>query len=129
VVFHKYSAASAAYSPLKAFLVERNRAWVAVKCLPGPLLFVSPFFTALRLGAQAWGALNRRGAAGRFASAHSPWELLAVLLRAYAAALRGLPGAWRKRRLVQQRRRVSTWEAIGWLRRHGMGVREVALKD
>jgi len=55
--------------------------------------------------------------------------LLAVLLRAYAAALRGLPGAWRKRRLVQQRRRVSTWEAIGWLRRYGMGVREVALKD
>jgi GT2 family glycosyltransferase len=129
VVFHKYSAASAAYSPLKAFLVERNRAWVAVKCLPAPLLLVSPLFTALRLAAQAWGVLSRRGAAGRFATAHSPWALLVVLLRAYAAALRGLPGAWRKRRVVQRRRRVSTWEAIGWLRRFGMGVREVALKD
>jgi hypothetical protein len=102
---------------------------VAVKCLPAPLLFASPLFTGLRLGAQAWGALSGRGAAGRFASAHSPWALLTVLLRAYAAALRGLPGAWRKRRAVQRRRRVSTWDVIGWLRRYGMGVWEVALKD
>jgi GT2 family glycosyltransferase len=129
VVFHKYSAASAAYSPLKAFLVERNRAWVAVKCLPAPLLLVSPVFTALRLAVQAWGVVSRRGAAGRFASTHSAPELLLVLLRAYAAALRGLPGAWRKRRAVQRHRRVSTWEAIGWLRRYRMSVREVALKD
>jgi GT2 family glycosyltransferase len=129
VVYHKYSAASAAYSPLKAFLVERNRAWVALKCLPAPLLLISPFFTALRLSAQAWGALNRRGAAGRFASQQSPWALLAVLLRAYAAALRGVPAVWPKRRSIQRRRRVSTWEAVGWLRRYGMGVREVALKD
>jgi GT2 family glycosyltransferase len=129
VVYHKYSAASAAYSPLKAFLVERNRAWVALKCLPAPLLLVSPLFTALRLAAQAWGALSRRGAAGRFAAAHSPLALIAVLLRAYAAALAGLPVAWRKRRVIQRRRRVSAWAAIGWLRRWGMGVREVALKE
>lgn len=129
VVYHKYSAASAAYSPLKAFLVERNRAWVAVKCLPAPLLLASPLFTVLRLGAQAWGVLSRRGAAGRFASTHSPSALLGVLLRAYAAALRGLPGAWRKRRAIQSRRRVSTWETLDWLRRYRMSVREVALKD
>jgi GT2 family glycosyltransferase len=129
VVFHKYSAASAAYSPLKAFLVERNRAWVAIKCLPGPLLLVSPLFTAVRLAAQGWGVLSRRGAAGRFASTHSASALLGVLLRAYGAALAGLPGAWRKRRTIQRRRRVSTWEALSWLRRYGMGVREAALKD
>ena len=129
VVFHKYSAASAAYSPLKAFLVERNRAWVAVKCLPAPLLLASPLFTALRLAAQAWGAVSRRGAAGRFAAVHSPQALVAVLVRAYAAALRGLPNAWRKRRVVQGARRVSAWEMMRWLRQHGMRVREIALKD
>lgn len=129
VVYHKYSAASAAYSPLKAFLVERNRAWVAVKCLPLPLLLVSPLFTALRLAAQAFGALSGRGAAGRFTASQSPWALLGVLLRAYAAAAAGLPGARRKRRVIQSARRVGAWEAFGWLRRWGMGVREVALKD
>lgn len=128
-VFHKYSAASDAYSPLKAFLVERNRAWVAIKCLPAPLLLASPLFTAARLAAQAWGALTHRGAAGRFTTAHSPLALVAVLLRAYAAAFAGLPGAWRKRRAIQRARRVSAWEPIAWLRRWGMGVREVALKE
>lgn len=129
VVYHKYSAASAAYSPLKAFLVERNRAWVALKCLPAPLLVVSPLFTALRLGAQAWGALSGRGAAGRFTHAHSAWTLVTVLLRAYAAAARGAPAAWSKRREVQRTRRISTWQAVDWLRRYGMSVREVAWKD
>jgi len=129
VVYHKYSAASAAYSPLKAFLVERNRAWVAIKCLPGPLLAVSPLFTVARLGAQAFGALTHRGAAGRFAADHSPFALIIVLLRAYAAALAGLPATWGKRRSIQRDRRVSAWEPITWLRRWGMGVREVALKD
>jgi GT2 family glycosyltransferase len=129
VVYHKYSAASAAYSPLKAFLVERNRAWVAVKCLPAPLLLASPLFTLARLAAQAWGAVTHQGAAGRFTAAHSPLALVGVLLRAYAAALAGLPATWRKRRAIQRRRRVSAWEPVTWLRRWGMGVREVALKD
>jgi len=129
VVYHKYSAATDAYSPLKAFLVERNRAWVAVKCLPGPLLAASPIFTFLRLGAQAWGALSGRGAAGKFASSHSAAALARVLLRSLAAAGRGLPRMWRKRRRIQARRRVGAGEAIGWMRRYGMGVREIALKD
>ncbi|MGE0519942.1 MAG: glycosyltransferase family 2 protein [Candidatus Binatia bacterium] len=129
VVYHKYSASTAAYSPLKAFLVERNRAWVALKCLPGPLLLVSPLFTGLRLTAQAWGAVTRRGAAGRFTAAHSRGALVAVLVRAYAAALAGAPAFLRKRRAVQAARRVSWWDAVGWLRRYGMGLREVALKD
>lgn len=129
VVYHKYSAATAAYSPLKAFLVERNRAWVAVKCLPASLLVVSPIFTSLRLAAQAWGAVRGEGAAGRFTRDHSSMELLRVLGRAAFAALRGLPAALQKRRDVQRRRRVVRGEAFDWLRRYGMGVREIALKD
>lgn len=129
IVYHKYSAATAAYSPLKAFLVERNRFWVSIRCLPLPLLAASPFFTLLRFAAQAWGALRGHGAAGRFAADHSPVALLGVLGRATAAALRGLPRAWHKRRETQRRRRIPAVESIAWVRRHGMGVREIALKD
>jgi GT2 family glycosyltransferase len=129
VVYHKYSAATDAYSPLKAFLVERNRAWVAIRCLPLPLLVASPFFTLLRFAAQAWGALRGHGAAGRFTTDHSPSALLAVLARAGIAALRGLPEAWQKRRQTQHSRRVPAVASIAWIRRHGMGVREIALKD
>jgi hypothetical protein len=129
VVYHKYSATTAAYSPLKAFLVERNRAWVALKCLPVSLLIASPIFTLVRLAAQAWGAVRGQGAAGRFTHDHSSLELVRVLGRAVAAAMRGAPDALRKRREVQRRRRILRGEAFDWLRRYGMSVREIALKD
>jgi GT2 family glycosyltransferase len=129
VVYHAYSASTAHYSPLKAFLVERNRAWVAAKCLPLPLLLVSPVFTVLRLGAQAYGALTHRGAAGRFAAEQSRSALLAVLVRALVAATAGLPLALRKRRVVQAQRRITQAEVRQWVTRYGMGLREIALKD
>ncbi|HVO23645.1 MAG TPA: glycosyltransferase family 2 protein [Candidatus Margulisiibacteriota bacterium] len=129
VVYHKYSASTAHYSAMKAFLVERNRAWVAVKCLPAPLLLLSPIFTGLRLGAQAIGALTHRGAAGRFASDHSAGALAAVFVRAVAASIRGLPQAWRKRRAVQRQRRISNREALRWRSRYGMRLREIAWKE
>lgn len=129
VVYHKYSAATSPYSPEKAFLVERNRVWVAVKCLPASVLAVNPLFTALRLAGQAFGALTKRGAAGRFAASHSRLQLLVVLLRAWMAALRGLPAALRKRRQIQATRRVPGLAAWRWLRLYRMGVREIALRD
>lgn len=129
VVYHKYSAATAPYSPEKAFLVERNRVWVSAKCLPLSLLAVTPSFTALRLAAQAWGAITKRGAAGRFAATRSRGELLAILVRAWAAALRGLPAAWRKRRHIQGTRRIAALDAWRWLRLYRMGVREIALRE
>ena len=129
VVYHKYSAATSPYSPQKAFLVERNRVWVSLKCLPGPALALSPLFTALRLMTQAWGALTGRGAAGRFTEAHSSRELVAVLVRAWLAALRGLPRIWHKRRLIQKHRRRDAADFLQWLRQYRMSAREVALKD
>jgi GT2 family glycosyltransferase len=129
IVYHKYSASTDGYSPTKAFLVERNRAWVAAKCLPVPLLVVSPFFTLARLLAQGLGVLIRRGAAGRFAAVHSEFRLLSVFLRALLAATRGLPRALRKRGVVQRQRRISAIGALRWFTRYGMGLREIALKD
>jgi len=129
VVYHKYSAFWGEYSPRKAFFVERNRVWTAVKCLPAWLLVLSPLFTLLRFAAQGWGALRRRGAAGRFATAHSRGALALVLVRAAAAAAAGLPRMWQRRRSIQRHRRVPAMAAAAWLRDFGMGVREVALKD
>lgn len=129
IVYHRYSASAAEYSPLKAFLVERNRVWTAVKCLPAWLLLLSPLFTVVRFAAQAWGALTGRGAAGRFTASHSRRGLLGVLLRAEIAAVRGLPTMWQRRRTIQRRRRVPASAAIDWIVRWGMGVREIALKD
>jgi len=129
VVHHSYSRSSGAYSPLKAFYVERNRLWIAVKYFPLSVLLESPFYTILRFVLQGYGALSGRGAAGRFREAHSSGALLKVLLQAYFSAFRGLPGMWKKRREIRRRTRVSEAEVRSWFRRFGMSAREISLKD
>jgi len=129
VVHHRYSQSSGAYSALKAFYVERNRVWIAVKYFPLTLLLASPFFTFLRFALQGYGALIGRGAAGRFSEAYSPGKLLQILLKAYLAAFRGLPGMWKKRNEMKKRTRVSEDEIRTWFRRFGMSVREISWKN
>jgi GT2 family glycosyltransferase len=127
VAYHHYSRTVGAYSTLKAFHVERNRVWVLLKIFPWPLVMLSPFFTALRLGVQAFGVVVRRGAAHHLARDSSMLHLVAVTLRAYASALRGVPAVLRARRRMP--RRLSGRETTHLLREHRLSVREVALQD
>lgn len=148
VVYHWGSASS----PLKAFLVERNRLWVAIKCFPLPLLLAAPFFTLLRFAFLVIAIVLRRGPAGRFASGEAtawtpngavsgvnndawlsqpgtPLALAGILLRAIVAGLRGSPAMWRKRRHIQRRRTASSWEMVRHWRKYGLGARAAAWID
>ena len=129
VVRHRFSASSAAFSPLKALNVERNRLWLAVRDLPLPLLALSPMFTLARYAWQAYGAFNGRGASGRFAEESSKGALAGILARAYGQALLGLPRVLRQRRAIQSRRTASTRDVLRWLRRYGIGPRAIALME
>jgi len=129
VVYHRYSQSSGPYSPLKAFYVERNRVWIAVKYLPLSVLLESPFYTLLRFVLQGYGALTGRGAAGKFSTEYSPLHLMQVLLKAYHSAFKGLPRMWKKRREIKRRTRVSEKEIRSWFRRFGISAREISLKE
>jgi GT2 family glycosyltransferase len=129
VVYHKFSSGREPYSEFKAFHVERNRLWLAVKDLPWPLLLVSPLFTVARYFWQAFGALSGRGSSGHFARRFSRAHLVQILLRAWAAGWRGIPRMWRKRRIIQSRRTISTVELWRQLRRFRATAREIALMD
>lgn len=128
-VYHRYSATTGQYSPTKAFLVERNRVWVAFKLLPLTMLVASPCYTFARFALQAYGALTGKGAAGRFTSEYSAFSLLGVLIRAYWAALTGLWHPLKERRRILGRKKVSDAEIRHWFMEHGISVREIALKD
>ncbi len=128
-VYHRYSATTGQYSPQKAFLVERNRVWVAVKTLPLSMLLASPFYTLARFALQGYGALAGKGAAGRFTSEYSAGSLLRVLFKAYGAAFAGLHHPLKERRRILGGKRVTNGEIRRWFREHGMSVREIALKD
>lgn len=63
VVYHLHSATSGAYSPMKAFLVERNRIWVAIKNFPLSLIVIGQSYALWRYVFQAYGAFSGKGAA------------------------------------------------------------------
>lgn len=129
VAHHHYSRSAGAYSSLKAFYVERNRVWVLLKLLPACLVAVSPAYTAVRLLLQGAGALAGRGAAGRLARDRSPGHLVAVTLRAYAAALRGAGSVLRERRRLGHRHRLGAEAFLRLLDGFRLTAREAAFKD
>jgi GT2 family glycosyltransferase len=129
VVYHRYSRSSGSYSPLKAFYVERNRVWIAVKYFPLPLLLQSPFYTCWRFLLQGYGALTGRGAAGKFGQEYSRWQLLRILVKAYISAIQGLPKMWKKRKEMKSLTRVDKEEILSWFERFGISAREISLKE
>ncbi len=129
VVYHKSSATAGIYSPLKAYLVERNRIWILVKYFPFFVIFFSIFYTALRYILQAYGALTGKGAAGRFVEGSSRMGLLKVLLRAYCDALAKFPLMLRKRKGFRKHIKTQRGEFYTWLKRFRIGAREISLRD
>lgn len=128
VVYHKYSATTGEYSPLKAFLVERNRVFVALKYLPASMLLLSPWHTLKRLVLQAYGALTGRGAAGEFMKRGSAFSLLWTLVKAYLSALRRAPRMLSRRAKVKKIARLTPREIRQLCRRFAITAREIALK-
>ena len=129
VVFHKKSMTSGYHSAFKAFLVERNRIWNAIKLFPLRLLVLSPFYTLARYVAQGFATLSGRGISSSYARDYSHARLLAILLRSYGSALRQLPEVWRERRRIQANRRLGALAVYVLMRRYRLHVLELAFKD
>jgi len=129
VVYHKGSGSTGRYSPFKAFYVERNRVWVAVKNFPLFFLLLTPFYTLLRFFFQAYGAFTHRGAAGRFTREQSLPALFWILLKSYGSAMKSLPQMWKKRRAFGELKRVEDGTFSEWLKRFGISAKKIALMN
>ncbi len=129
VVYHKKSMTSGYHSAFKAYLVERNRIWNAVKLLPLRLLVFSPLYTVSRYLAQGFAAATGRGMSSAFRRDYSRRQLAGILARAYWAALAGLPAVWRERRRIQRHRRLGALEFYKLMRRYRLPLLELAYKD
>ncbi len=129
VVYHKYSATTEPYSPLKAYLVERNRIWVVMKCFPARLAITSIFHTLLRYLMQGYGIVTGKGAGSRLVRSGSGAGSGMILLKAYVSAFRKFGKMREKRKQIRMTRKVSRGDIASWLRRFGIGLKELALKD
>jgi GT2 family glycosyltransferase len=129
IVYHHHSKRFGAYSPRKAFLVERNRIWVAIKNFPLPLLLLGQGYTLWRYLFQAYGALTGKGAAGRFTDDFPRMELVKILTKVYLSLWKDLPLLFEKRRAIQRKRRISNREVFELMERFGISTREIALRE
>jgi len=129
IVYHVHSASSGEYSHLKAFFVERNRIWVAIKNFPLPLLLLGQGYTFWRYFWQAFGALTGKGAAGRFTRQFSKLELVKILISVYLSLWKSLPVLLQKRREIQRKKRIPSRDVYSLVREFGISAREVALRE
>jgi GT2 family glycosyltransferase len=107
VVEHHYSHTAGEASPLKAYLVERNRLFVLAKNFPARMLWVAPVAAAARYLWHFVFLIQGRGSAARFrAGGHNGARMLWYVIKAHA----GLAGNWRW--LWRERRRIRSGARI-----------------
>lgn len=126
-VEHAYSASAGRVSPLKAYLVERNRLRVVVKSFPPLWTAAAPFWSVARYVLHAAAMLKGKGKAGEFAKSGQAWWVLPwSVVKAHAALLAGLPELLRQRAAIRRIRKIAADEFIRRLRAHAISLREVA---
>ncbi len=129
IVHHRHSSTLGSYSPQKIFWVERNRFWLAMKCFPPAILILNPFLTAARWAWNVAAFLTGAGPAGNYRKRESSRGLVGAILRAYAAALVGAPGMFKKRISIRKMRRLSDLEFIKLLWRFRISAKQLAYRD
>ncbi|MFT4569148.1 MAG: GT2 family glycosyltransferase [Hyphomicrobiaceae bacterium] len=126
---HKKSMTSGYHSAFKAYHVERNRIWNAMRLFPLRLLALSPFYTLARYLAQGSATAAGKGISSSFRRDYSRSELAWILIRAYGNAFARAPEVWRQRRAIQARRRLGALDVYLLMRRYRLPLSELAFKD
>jgi len=126
-VVHRYSHSAGRASPLKAYLVERNRIFVALKNLPLWMLWKAPAVSLARYFWHAFFLLRGRGVAAEYRQGGgNALSLAGYVLRAHGAALRRLPRLWASRKKIRKGSRITPREFAALARRYSISARQVA---
>jgi len=110
VVRHHRGATLGLRSGRRLELIERNRVLLAAKLFPWSLLWVNGAYYLARLAAGLWAAARHKGEVGRYPGLRGKLEVLLALMKGDLQALTMLPRMLRKRRRVNQLRKLSPRE-------------------
>jgi GT2 family glycosyltransferase len=126
-VRHRYSHSAGRASPLKAYYVERNRLFTAIKNLPFGMLVKAPFYAAARYFWHVVSMLEGRGKVAEFRQAGYSAALLPFLVfRAHFATLARMPYLISERRRIRGSARIGEGEYRALLAEYSIGIRQVA---
>ena len=126
VVRHHRGATMGKASADRLVLIERNRVLLALKLFPWSLLWLNPFFFAVRLAAGIAAAGRNAGDTAHFPGLRGKLSMAWALVRGDWSALRMAPRILRKRREVNRLRRLSPAEVRRLILAHRLPLTEVA---
>jgi GT2 family glycosyltransferase len=125
VVDHRYSHSAGKSSALKAYYVERNRLFLALKNFPPALLLKMPFYACARYFWHVFFGVQGRGAAASFRKeGNSAKALPAFVLKAHGALIANASRLWEQRRGIKRRLTPRQFERL--LARFSISPRQVA---
>lgn len=129
VAHHRLSASFGLLSPLKAFLLERNRLWVVIKCYPLPHLLASPFHTLARYFYHFMGIFQKKGPAAQYVQKISIFSLAWIMVKVYASTVWHLPHLLKERHEIQSRSKTKTRQFELWMKYYGVNSKDTALNE
>jgi len=127
VVEHHYSQSAGRASRLKAYLVERNRVFLALKNFPAGMFLAVPFYATQRYFWHAAFLVRGRGTASEFhREGNHPLALVWYVVKAHLAALAALPRLLRGRAAVRRAARIDRRRFRALVAAHSISPRQVA---
>ena len=127
IVKHDYSGSAGPASRLKAFYVERNRLFTALKLFPAAQLPLVPFYSWWRYLWHLWSVISGRGLASEFQKDGEKWWRLGIIVAsAHVDTLKSLPDLIKKRKLIRRQRKLTGAEFRVLCRRYWASAAEVA---
>jgi GT2 family glycosyltransferase len=105
-------------------LIERNRLLLACKLFPWSLLWLNPFYFAVRLLAGLGAAWRGEGDTVHYPGLSGKWTMATALLKGEWGALKMLPRILRKRAQIRSLRRLSPRETRRLILAHRLALKE-----
>jgi len=107
IVEHAYSATAGLASPLKAYLVERNRLYLVIRNFPFTDAVAAVGATPWRYTLHLVALLTGTGKAAQFSKSNSAFWLPWMVVKAHLAVLLALPRLLHQRNAIRRHARVS----------------------
>ena len=107
-------------------LIERNRVLLALKLFPWSLLWLNPFYFAVRLAAGTVAAARGAGDTAHFPGLRGKWAMARALVKGDLEALRLAPRILRKRAAIGRMRRLQPHEVRRLILGNRLRLRELA---
>lgn len=117
-VYHVHSATGKNYSPFKSFHIHRNQYYNIIKNLPFCFMLRALAFMPVRYSFQVYSILRKKGPAAKLSENAGKGGFIKLMSKSWWQVLQNLPILLKKRRFIQQNKKIKNSEAKVWLKKY-----------